>query len=84
MGMCCPTAGVGPQPPQACWVGPSLEPLLALSLPLLLAHWGRVGVHGHFNCVLGTWSCVGTKPISLGPQMLTALLWTSVLEELEL
>ena len=22
---------------------PSLEPLLALSLPLLLAHWGRVG-----------------------------------------
>lgn len=24
--------------------------------------------HGHFNCVLGTWSCVGTKPISLGPQ----------------
>ena len=24
--------------------------------------------HGHFNCVLGTWSSVGTKPISLGPQ----------------
>lgn len=24
--------------------------------------------HGHFNCVLGTWSCMGTKPISLGPQ----------------
>ena len=29
---------------------------------------GGEPVHGHFNCVLGTWSCVGTKPISLGPQ----------------
>lgn len=26
-------------------------------------------VHGHFNGVLGTWSCMGTKPVSLGPQI---------------
>ncbi|XP_055445458.1 protein crumbs homolog 3-like [Bubalus kerabau] len=41
---------------------PSLEPLLALSLPLLLAHWGRVG-----GQVSATSTSVNTTATPSGP-----------------
>lgn len=51
--------------------GLSHEPQVAACLlPASDPTWevGGGPVHGHFNCMLGTWSCVGIKPISLGLQ----------------
>ena len=48
---------------------PSLEPLLALGLPLLLARWGRVGGQGRYRSgALGLWAMKSYVPATLRGQ----------------
>lgn len=47
----------------------SLEPLLALGLPLLLARWGRVGGQGRYRSgALGLWAMKSYVPATLRGQ----------------
>uniref|UniRef100_A0A452FR51 Crumbs cell polarity complex component 3 n=1 Tax=Capra hircus TaxID=9925 RepID=A0A452FR51_CAPHI len=47
----------------------SLEPLLALGLPLLLARWGRVGGQGRYRSgALGVWAMKSYVPATLRGQ----------------
>ena len=54
--------------PGACPMSPRSQPVFC-QLQIPHGRWWGGAVPGPFNCMLGTWSCVGIKPISLGLQI---------------